>query len=102
GAAIALALSVGGISKAAEPLVVPAYVASAAADASRGSADLAKDSLRKGPEIMAFAGVKPGDRVLELIPGAGYFTRLFSKIVGPTGHVYAVWPEPYDKGSHPD
>ena len=40
--------------------------------------------------------------MLELIPGAGYFTRVFSKVVGPTGHVYTVWPKPYDDESHPD
>jgi predicted methyltransferase len=33
--------------------------------------------------------------VLDLIPGDGYWTRIFSKIVGPEGKVYAVWPEPY-------
>ena len=36
-----------------------------------------------------FAGIKPGDTVVDLIPGGGYFTRIFSKVVGPTGHVYA-------------
>jgi predicted methyltransferase len=102
GIAITLGLSLAGAGRTAEPMKIPAYVASAAADPSRGEVDQKKDALRKGPEIMAFAGIKPGDRVLELIPGGGYFTRLFSRIVGPTGHVYAVWPEAYDKVSHPD
>jgi predicted methyltransferase len=35
--------------------------------------------------------------VLELIPGSGYFTRVFSAIVGPKGHVYVVWPNEYAK-----
>jgi predicted methyltransferase len=39
--------------------------------------------------------VKPGDKVLDLIPGSGYWTRIFSKIVGPDGKVYAVWPQAY-------
>ncbi|HEY2344437.1 MAG TPA: methyltransferase [Xanthomonadaceae bacterium] len=101
-AAIALAACTTISAHAAQPGALPPYVAHAAADASRGAADLQKDAVRKGPQIMAFAGVKPGDRVLELIPGGGYFTRLFSRIAGPKGHVYAVWPEPYDKVSHPD
>jgi predicted methyltransferase len=33
--------------------------------------------------------------VLDLIPGNGYWTRIFSKIVGPAGKVYAVWPQAY-------
>src|SRR5262249_44688911 len=37
--------------------------------------------------------IKPGDRVLELIPGGGYFTRILSKLVGPTGNVYAFTPD---------
>jgi len=37
--------------------------------------------------------VKPGEKVGELIPGGGYFTRLLSKAVGPKGHVYALVPE---------
>lgn len=55
------------------------------------------DARRKPAELIAFAGVKPGDRVLDLIPGDGYWTRIFSRIVGPTGKVYAVWPEAYGK-----
>ena len=33
--------------------------------------------------------------MLDLIPGSGYWTRIFSKIVGPDGKVYAIWPEAY-------
>jgi len=29
-----------------------------------------------------------------LLPGGGYFTRIFSKIVGASGHVYALVPAP--------
>ena len=32
---------------------------------------------------------------MDLIPGSGYWTRIFSKIVGPKGKVYAVWPQAY-------
>ena len=38
------------------------------------------------------SAVKPGETVGELLPGGGYFTRLFSKSVGPKGHVYAWVP----------
>ncbi|WP_296597448.1 methyltransferase [Phenylobacterium sp.] len=66
------------------------------------AADAKIDARRKGPEIVALAEVKPGQRVYDLIPGGGYFTRLFSLAVGPAGRVYAVWPNEYDKVSQPD
>ena len=53
------------------------------------------DSVRKPGPLIALAGVKPRDKVLDLIPGSGYWTRIFSKIVGPDGKVYAVWPQAY-------
>ena len=53
------------------------------------------DAVRKPGPLIALAGVKTGDKVLDLIPGSGYWTRIFSKIVGPDGKVYAVWPQAY-------
>ncbi|HJU07852.1 MAG TPA: methyltransferase [Rhodanobacteraceae bacterium] len=98
-AVLAAALAVAASAFAAQE--IPAYVAKAVADPSRG-ADAKIDARRHVAQITAFAGIKPGDKVLELIPGSGYFTRVFSKVVGPTGHVYAVWPKPYDDESRPD
>ncbi len=71
----------------------PAAAADAGAilnDASRPAADKAADADRKPGEMLAFAGIKAGDKVADLIPGGGYFTRIFSKVVGPSGKVYAV------------
>ena len=42
--------------------------------------------------MLAFAGVKPGDKVGEIMPGGGYYTRLLAKIVGPNGKLYAIMP----------
>ena len=75
---------------------IPDYVAKAVADPGRAQ-DAKDDARRKGAEVVAFSAAKPGDKVLELIPGGGYFTRLFSKVVGPQGRVYAVWPTEYDE-----
>jgi predicted methyltransferase len=55
------------------------------------------DPDRKPAELLLFAGIKPGNRVADLIPGGGYFTRLFSKLVGANGHVYAIVPETINK-----
>jgi predicted methyltransferase len=65
-------------------------IAAAVADKGRPAADIERDAERKPAEMLAFAGVKPGQTVVDLIPGGGYFTRIFSKAVGPTGTVYAV------------
>jgi predicted methyltransferase len=77
---------------------IPDYVAKAVADPARAQ-DANNDQRRKVAELVAFSEAKPGDRVLELIPGSGYFTRVFSKVVGPQGRVYAVWPKEYDESS---
>ena len=77
---------------------IPDYVAKAVADAGRAE-DAKDDARRHGAELVAFSGVKPGDTVLELVPGGGYFTRIFSKVVGETGHVYAAVPTPMEKYS---
>jgi predicted methyltransferase len=71
-----------------------ADLSAAAADPARAK-DVAADARRHGPEILAFAGVTKGAVVIDLIPGGGYWTRLFAKAVGPTGHVYGIWPKPY-------
>ena len=74
---------------------LPAAIAQAAADPSRGADAATTDARRHGPEILAFAGVKPGDKVIDLIPGGGYWTKLFARTVGAAGHVYGIWPTPY-------
>ncbi|MEO5827063.1 MAG: methyltransferase [Luteimonas sp.] len=69
----------------------PAYLAAAIADPVR--AEDAKVDARRHPALLVeFAGIKPGSKVLELIPGGGYFTRIFSKVVGASGKVYAEMP----------
>lgn len=79
----------------------PPYLTTAIDDPAR-QADRADDARRKIAQVMAFAQVKPGDKVLELIPGSGYFTRVFSGVVGPKGHVYALWPNEYAAESTSD
>ena len=71
-----------------------AYITAAVADKGRPEADAKKDADRKPAEMLEFAGVKPGMTVVDLIPGGGYFTRIFSKAVGPKGVVYAVGNPP--------
>jgi len=88
----ALFISFGG-SAAADTAATNAAVA----DAGRPAEDTARDAARKPAAMVEFAGMKPGDTVLELLPGGGYFTRIFSKVVGPSGKLYAAVPD--QKGS---
>ena len=69
---------------------IPAYAAAAVADAGRPQPDKDRDVHRKPAEMLVFGEIKPGARVGELIPGRGYFTRIFSKAVGPAGKLYVV------------
>ena len=69
-------------------------VTAAVADTSRPQADRDRDADRKPAELVAFAGIKAGSKVAEIWPGGGYFTRIFSKVVGPQGVVYAMAPSP--------
>ena len=85
--------AVTGEASAARPAAaapVPANIAAAIADANRPQGDKDLDAARKPAELLAFAGIKPGDKVLEFVPGRGYVTRLISKVVGPSGHVYSA------------
>ena len=90
------AIVVAGCQKAEQPRQFSqAALDQALADPARKSQREAADARRKPGPLIALAGVKPGDKVLDLIPGSGYWTRIFSKIVGPEGKVYAVWPQAY-------
>lgn len=96
-AAAVLALSAGGPAFA-KP--TPAQAA-AVADKGRPEADTKRDADRKPAEMLEFAGVKPGDKVADFIPGGGYFTRIFAKAVGPGGKVFAVTNPPPANASSP-
>lgn len=88
-AALAVAVTAGGAY--AKP---DANQMAAVADKARPEADTKRDADRKPAQMLEFAGVKQGQTVVDLIPGGGYFTRIFSKAVGPKGTVYAVGGPP--------
>ena len=90
GAAL-LAVPSGGAVVAKAPSANSAISAALAAP-DRAKADTDHDADRKPGVILAFAGIKPGDKVADLIPGRGYFTRIISHVVGEKGHVYAIAP----------
>ena len=69
-------------------------LAAAVADKSRPAADRERDADRKPAELIALTGMHEGAKIAEIQPGGGYFTRIFSKLVGPQGVVYAWVPLP--------
>ena len=70
----------------------PADYASVLAETSRPADDRARDAARHTAETLAFARVRPGQKVADMIIGGGYFTRVFSAAVGPRGRVTAWQP----------
>jgi predicted methyltransferase len=71
----------------------------AAAQVPQAGDDAMNDPSMKREEVVAFIGVKPGDRVADIV--AGRFLRAFRAAVGPKGKVYAVMPAEVVK-AHPE
>jgi predicted methyltransferase len=59
----------------------------------------ALDPSWKAPEVIAFIGVKPGDKVADIV--SGRFARPLAMAVGPKGKLYAVMPTEVVK-AHPE
>ncbi len=72
---------------AATPALAQDYEAIVAAP-DRSDADRQADKRRDPVKLLAFIGVRPGMKVLDMGTGAGYSTELMARAVGPTGHVY--------------
>jgi predicted methyltransferase len=81
-------------------LTLAAAGATATAQPAAGAppADAMTDPAFKREDVLKFMGVKPGDRVADIVPGR--FTRALSVAVGPKGKVYAVQPAEVVK-AHP-
>lgn len=85
----------GGLAAAAASAAraAPSALEAAISDPARPAEDRARDPQRHPLDLLAFAGAAPGARIADLLPGGGYFTRLFSKVAGPGGKVYAIVPD---------
>jgi predicted methyltransferase len=71
---------------------VAAHPEMAVADKNRPAADVARDADRKPVAMLEFAHIDHGKKVVDFIPGHGYFTRLFAVAVKPGGSVVADVP----------
>lgn len=55
----------------------------------RPADDRALDAVRKPADVLMFAGIAPGMKVLDINSAGGYYSELLSRIVGAEGTVYA-------------
>ncbi|HEY9554885.1 class I SAM-dependent methyltransferase [Allosphingosinicella sp.] len=78
---------------AAHEQAVPAadsVLAAALAAPTRTPANVARDKYRHPTETLAFFGVDPGDTVVELWPGGGWYTEVLAPYIGEAGKLYVV------------
>ena len=68
-------------------LAADADIAAALSHPDRPEADSPRDAQRKPAEVLAFAGLQVGMKVLELEAGGGYYTEILSRAVGSEGSV---------------
>jgi predicted methyltransferase len=89
---LVISFALGSVPLTSAEAVQPDYIAAALSDPARPNDQIEQDVWRQPAALIAFAGIKPGDRIADYMPGNGYFTRLFSRVVGPHGRVYAYLP----------
>ena len=75
------------------PVSVQAY-RDVLASPMRTARDREFDARRNPVELLQFAEVRPGMRVLDMAAGGGYTSQLLALAVGPTGIVWAQTPQP--------
>jgi predicted methyltransferase len=61
----------------------------------RPAAEVERDAARKPAAMVAFAKIAAGQTVVDMLPGGGYFTRVFAQTVGPRGKVVALVSDQY-------
>lgn len=87
-----LSLSGCPIGRTQEVQFAPVAVDEALSDPRRPEEQIKLDSARKPALSVVFSGAKAGYRIADIMSGNGYFTRILSDVVGPTGRVYAYIP----------
>jgi predicted methyltransferase len=86
--ALVLFLMLAPFSALAQGAAAPDYAA-IVAEPDRAEADRAADARRKPAQLLAFIGVRPGMKVLDMETSAGYSAELLARVVGPSGKVFA-------------
>jgi predicted methyltransferase len=84
-----VALSAFATKPATSPAVPNAALEAAFASPDRPKADVEQDARRKSRDVLAFLGVEPGMRVIDVFAAGGYNTELLARTVGVKGQVLA-------------
>jgi predicted methyltransferase len=69
---------------------IDAKVEAALADESRPAEDRMRDRNRRPLETLNFFGLKDNMRVLELLPGGGWYTRVLAPVLADNGKLYVA------------
>ena len=80
------------------PALTAADFAAALADPGRPAADKNDDAARKPAEVLAFAQIRPGDTVLEMEAGRGWYSDILSTALGPNGKLIVQYPSQFSYG----
>ncbi len=71
--------------------VVKGKIESALADKSRPENDVVRDQNRKPVETLEFFGLRDDMKVVELIPGGGWYTRVLAPVMRDKGELYVAY-----------
>jgi predicted methyltransferase len=69
---------------------IDAKVEAAMAAEGRPAADVARDANRRPLETLKFLGLEDDMRVLELVPGGGWYTRILAPVLAENGTLYVA------------
>ncbi|WP_300375965.1 methyltransferase domain-containing protein [Henriciella sp.] len=76
--------------------VSDAQINEAIVNPERPETDVERDELRKPAAVLSYMELMPGDTLLEMEAGDGYFTEIFSHYLGPQGELYMQNPAAFD------
>ena len=80
--------------KAPADTATAALIDKAMAGAYRTEAERARDVYRHPRETLLFFGLKPGQTVVEVTPGGGWYTNIIAPVLKEKGHYIAAYNNP--------
>lgn len=87
-----VAAAVGVTALTAKPMAANKQLATAVAAAHRSADNRARDQYRNPAQTLAFFGVKPTDKVVELWPGGGWYTEILAPYLAKKGQLTVASP----------